>query len=76
MEELLKQMEAQAKKDVAALLKNQVALAFEVAVAQGASKLKEAIKGPVDDAVIDLILPAIVPVLKAELVKAIEQLEA
>ena len=75
MEELLKQMEAQAKKDVAALLKNQVELAFEVAVAHAAEEIKAKIPGQIDDAVISLIVPVVVPVIKAELVKAIEQLE-
>lgn len=75
MEELLKQMEAQAKKDVALLLKNQVALAFDKAVAVGAEKIKVSISGPIDDAIIDLVVPVLTPVLKAELLKLIEELE-
>lgn len=76
MEELLKKMEVQAKKDVAALLKNQVALAYDVAVDEAAKKLKEVIPGQIDDAVIALVIPALAPLLKGELVKQIEKLEA
>ena len=75
MEELLKQMEVQAKKDLAALLKNQLDLAFEVATKVAAEKLKAAIPGQVDDAIIDMVVPALSPIVKAELLKAIAELE-
>lgn len=76
MEELLKQMEVQAKKDVALLLKNQIALAFDAAINAGAEEIKKSVPGTIDDAIISLILPVITPVIKAELIKAIEKLEA
>lgn len=76
MEELLKQMEAQAKKDVALLLKNQIAIAFDKAVAVGAEKIKVSISGPIDDAIIDMIVPVITPVIKEELLKLIGKIEA
>lgn len=75
MEELLKKMEAQAKKDVAALLKNQIELAFEAAVLHAAEEVKAKIPGTVDDAIISIVVPVVVPVIKAELLKQIEKLE-
>lgn len=76
MEELLKQMEAQAKKDVALLLKNQVALAFDKAVEAGANEIKAKIPGNIDDAILALVVPVITPVIKEELLKLISKIEA
>lgn len=76
MEELLKQMEAQAKKDVAALLKNQIGLAFEAAALIGAGKLKEAIPGEIDDAVINMVAPELIKLIKAEMLAQVAKLEA
>lgn len=76
MEELLKQMEAQAKKDLALALKNQIAIAYDVAVKEATGKVKEAIPGQVDDVIIDMVVPAITPLIKQELIKVIEKLEA
>jgi hypothetical protein len=76
MEELLKQMEVQAKKDLALALKNQIEIAYDAAVKEAAGKVKEAIPGQVDDVIIDMIVPAIAPLIKQELVKVIEKLEA
>ena len=76
MEELLKQMEAQAKKDLAMMLKNQIEIAYDAAVKEAAGKVKEAIPGQVDDVIIDMVVPAIAPLIKQELVKVIEKLEA
>lgn len=76
MEELLKQMEVQAKKDLALALKNQIEIAYDAAVKEAAGKVKEAIPGQVDDVIIDMIVPAIAPLIKQELIKVIEKLEA
>ena len=76
MEELLKQMEVQAKKDVALLLKNQIAIAFDKAVEAGADEIKKAIPGQIDDAIIAMIVPVITPVIKEELLKLIGKIEA
>ncbi len=76
MDELLKQMEVQAKKDVAALLKNQIGIGFEAGVKVAADKLKELIPGQVDDAVIDMIAPKFAELMKEQLLLQIAKLEA
>lgn len=76
MEEVLKQMEVQAKKDVAVLLKNQVAIGFEAALKEAAEKLKEVIPGDIDNAVIDMFAPKLAELLKEALLAQIAKLEA
>lgn len=74
--QLLEASKVQALKDLEVLLKNQVGVAFDAAIELAAGKLKEAIKGPVDDAVIDMIVAALSPVLKEQLLAQIEKISA
>lgn len=74
--ELIETMKAQALKDIEALLKNQLAVAYDPAVAVVADKLKGFFPGQIDDAAIDIIFNAIKPLLKEELLKQVEKVSA
>ena len=75
-EELLQAAKVQALKDLEVLLKNQVGVVYDGAIQLAAQKLKEAIPGQVDDAVIDVVVAALSPVLKEQLLLQIEKVSA
>lgn len=64
----------QAKQDLKAMVLNQVALAFDPAMQLAADKLKVAIPGQVDDAVIDVVMASLLPIGHKELVAQVEKL--
>lgn len=74
--ELLEGMKVQALKDLEVLLKNQVGVAFDAAIELAASKLKEAIPGEIDDAIIVMVVASLKPVLKEQLLAQIEKISA
>ena len=74
--QLLESMKQQALKDIEALLKNQVGIAYDQAVELAAQKLKDAIPGQADDAIIAVVVAAMKPVLKELLLEQIEKVAA
>ena len=74
--ELLEGMKVQALKDLEVLLKNQVGVAFDAAIELAAGKLKEAIPGEIDDAIIVMVVASLKPVLKEQLLAQIEKISA
>ena len=74
--QLLESMKVQALKDVEVLLKNQVGVAFDEAIELAAGKLKTAIPGEVDDAIIAMVVASLKPVLKEQLLAQIEKISA
>ena len=74
--QLLEGMKAQALKDLEVLLKNQVSVAFDQAIELAAGKLKEAIPGDIDDAIIAMVVGSLKPVLKEQLLAQIEKISA
>lgn len=74
--ELLEAAKAQALKDLEVLLKNQVAVAYDAAIAMAAGKVKEAIPGQADDVIIDVVVASLKPVLKELLLQQIEKVAA
>lgn len=75
-QQLLEAMKEQGLKDLKVLVKNQVAIAYDPAVAIAVEKAKALIPGNWDDAFIDIIVKTAGPILKEELMKALEKLDA
>jgi hypothetical protein len=74
--DLMAKMKEQALKDVETLLKNQVEVAYDEAIELASKELAEKIPGQVDDAVINMVVAALAPTLKAKLLEQIEKVAA
>ena len=74
--QLLDSMKVQALKDIEVLLKNQVGVAFDAAIELAGDKLKTAIPGEIDDAIIAMVVASLKPVLKEQLLAQIEKIAA
>lgn len=75
-QQLVENMKQQALKDLEVLLKNQVGVAYDEAIELAAQKLKDAIPGQADDAIIAVVVAAMKPVLKELLLEQIEKVAA
>ncbi len=76
LQELKEKALAQLKVDGVVLLENQVKMLVEPAMDLALGKLKAVIPGQIDDAVIDMVAPMLIKLIKEEIEKGLEKLKA